>query len=230
MKAMVFGIQAIHIGYRGLVLTAGTESMSNTPHYLPRHDATFGEINLAVTVSYGFHFLIQLCSDAFLRVVQWFVRFSFFFFSAVFICRSWPMLDLTKNFRMVSSSMASWMLLLKSQWDCVLKKQWKITSSPVNNKMLTPLKVTGGQQMLGRWVAHGLLQFNLNRICHCFMAFCQLLQFLRLALTRFSRSFVCDRWYLKDNLLFKGQCEKSSVLCKLLYDWGKAVKYRSSSD
>lgn len=38
-KAIIFGTQAIQLGQRDIVLVGGMESMSNTPHYLPKQRA-----------------------------------------------------------------------------------------------------------------------------------------------------------------------------------------------
>ncbi|KAI3318523.1 acetyl-CoA acetyltransferase [Xylariaceae sp. AK1471] len=48
MKAIIFGAQTIITGNASIVVAGGTESMSNTPHYLPtlRNGAKFGDQNL----------------------------------------------------------------------------------------------------------------------------------------------------------------------------------------
>ncbi|KAI8624229.1 acetyl-CoA acetyltransferase [Xylariaceae sp. FL1651] len=48
MKAIIFGAQTIMTGNASIVVAGGTESMSNTPHYLPtlRNGAKFGDQSL----------------------------------------------------------------------------------------------------------------------------------------------------------------------------------------
>lgn len=46
MKAIVLGTQAIQLGYREVVLAAGTESMSNAPFYLSRGEVIMGNVQL----------------------------------------------------------------------------------------------------------------------------------------------------------------------------------------
>ena len=48
MKAIILGAQSIRLGETDIVVTGGTESMSNTPHYLPtsRKGAKYGDMTM----------------------------------------------------------------------------------------------------------------------------------------------------------------------------------------
>jgi acetyl-CoA C-acetyltransferase len=49
LKAIILGTQALQLGYRNLIVAAGTESMSNAPFYLPRGEVPYGGIALVVS-------------------------------------------------------------------------------------------------------------------------------------------------------------------------------------
>ena len=48
MKAVILGAQSIKLGENDIVVVGGTESMSNTPHYLPtsRKGVKYGDTTL----------------------------------------------------------------------------------------------------------------------------------------------------------------------------------------
>lgn len=48
MKSIILGAQSIKLGETDIVLTGGTESMSNVPHYLPssRKGVKYGDITM----------------------------------------------------------------------------------------------------------------------------------------------------------------------------------------
>jgi len=48
MKAIILGSQSIKLGETDVVVVGGTESMSNTPHYLPvsRKGVKYGDITM----------------------------------------------------------------------------------------------------------------------------------------------------------------------------------------
>lgn len=48
MKAVILGAQSIRLGETDIVVTGGTESMSNVPHYLPvsRKGVKYGDITM----------------------------------------------------------------------------------------------------------------------------------------------------------------------------------------
>jgi len=48
MKAIILGCQSIKLGEADVIVAGGTESMSNTPHYLPtsRRGVKYGDITM----------------------------------------------------------------------------------------------------------------------------------------------------------------------------------------
>ena len=48
MKAIILGSQSIKLGEADVIVAGGTESMSNTPHYLPvsRRGVKYGDITM----------------------------------------------------------------------------------------------------------------------------------------------------------------------------------------
>ena len=48
MKAIIFAARSIKLGEQDIIVAGGTESMSNTPHYLPvsRKGVKYGDISM----------------------------------------------------------------------------------------------------------------------------------------------------------------------------------------
>lgn len=48
MKAIILGARSIKLGEQDVIVAGGTESMSNTPHYLPvsRRGVKYGDISM----------------------------------------------------------------------------------------------------------------------------------------------------------------------------------------
>jgi acetyl-CoA C-acetyltransferase len=53
MKAIILAAQSIKLGENDIVVAGGTESMSNTPHYLPvsRKGVKYGDITMLDGIS-----------------------------------------------------------------------------------------------------------------------------------------------------------------------------------
>ena len=48
LKALILATQSHQLGYRGISLVVGTESMSNAPFYLDRGEHTYGDFKMIV--------------------------------------------------------------------------------------------------------------------------------------------------------------------------------------